>query len=866
MRREFRYTGELTDNKIADIWKRIYDENPSIKRALKEAALEEQKIQGEITGLFKAFYKSELANDIAETEAGKDRLYKYWNKAGLSGSPVEVFNQYLNSHIQDYFTLDTYDYTKPAWDKSQSKTARNNVLIDIIQRRLEDPQTIKERTTPGGFSHASEAAKYMREIMGIDNINYDYSDPWTMVVYNQQNQIAGKVIGIFANQNVNNAIASLMSEFRLNKPIAFGDHVSQGLSDLLNPDSLTKELLAASVDAVKDPVLNFLNINTITADTAGMLSRLGYSFKEIGLLLNQPAVRRLCDYCMDRNMADIDTAINNVLNELGIKEDSPEVTLTSEFLEKQIRDYSKNRELLTSDDSFKNKQGAVLEFFREVYADAKEVSAFVTNTKFTASNAVKSTFGGMYIQQDKVAKYIDQFGTKKNPRLAMKVSDTLDTPLSLQLDMKDTENYMRAVMANPFGYEQVMYDANKAAVKALNRYFPYDTAAYKDVRGFMNDLTKSGLDEATVNDVHQHMLSYMLTTSFSASRFNPDFPVSLDDGREVSAKEYYEDIVPHKISNTLLSNKELGELPIFRYLGFTVDDNERLIMRIDDTGALTPVQKEEIRDSWEALFDNPDTRDMARDLYLYSYYKSGFGFGVIGFNHLAPLELKLNLMIDSDTSYVDFLYDVLDNKYKVNPVEFARSFIKSHRDNTKLVYQPKGPQYNYIKSKIYSNNIAMDSFIIDADADGKKALPFVLRVTKTGTLYKPAILVDNMLYIASGESFNRSSGTMTYRLVRDNIKAKPAPESVTNIEGEDIVDIDRFTIDDLISEVFRSMARQGRIMQEEIPKALAEVRSKINEALKNYSEKDVRDSLINSLVEEYKKTGVHCKSNGERIC
>ena len=46
------------------------------------------------------------------------------------------------------------------------------------------------------------------------------------------------------------------------------------------------ELLSASVDAVKDPVLNYLNLNEITANAAAGLARLGYSTTEIGLLLN----------------------------------------------------------------------------------------------------------------------------------------------------------------------------------------------------------------------------------------------------------------------------------------------------------------------------------------------------------------------------------------------------------------------------------------------------------------------------------------------------------------------------------------------------------------------------------------------------
>jgi hypothetical protein len=32
----------------------------------------------------------------------------------------------------------------------------------------------------------------------------------TIIIYNQQNQVAGKLIGVFANQNTNHAFSTLM--------------------------------------------------------------------------------------------------------------------------------------------------------------------------------------------------------------------------------------------------------------------------------------------------------------------------------------------------------------------------------------------------------------------------------------------------------------------------------------------------------------------------------------------------------------------------------------------------------------------------------------------------------------------------------
>ena len=821
---------------------------------------------------------------IAGFDFDIDKLYfmrreykvKKSDKAGELGSQIikALFGESEHTDIADVFDVhdfEEFDYSKPAWDKSQSRVARNNMLITLMQKRLEDPQTIKDRTTPGGFTHASAAAKYIRTLMGIDNLNYDYSDTWTMVVYNQQNQVAGKLIGIFANQNTNNAIASLMKEFSLMQPIAFGNHPN-GLSNLLNPNALTKELLAASVDAVKDPVLNFLNLNTITADSAGMLCRLGYSFEEIGLLMNQPIIRELCEYCMDNNMSDIDTAIDNLLQDYGARDDYADMSfsrLTVDVLAKNITDFRDNPDIMNYSYYVFN-QAQVLELFRSIYATAKEVGAFVTNTKFTASNAVKSTFGGMYAQQDRVIRYVNNLKSSKNPRLSIIVSDFVDSPITLDLNIGNVEEYMAQILNNPFGYEQVMYDANVQAVKELSKYYPYGNSTYTNIRNFMTDLTKSGLDETTIDQIHEYMLRYMIGLD-EHSKFNPEYPINLDNGETVRAEDYYTKYVPLKVSNLLRTNKELKSLPIFSLLTFEEGSDGNVQMKIADSGALTPTQKDEVRDSWEVLLTNPELSQVAKDLYMYSYYQSGFGFGVIGFNHLAPLELKLQLDLNGETSYTSFLNSVLDDNISVDEVKFARMFLSTHRDNNRLVYEPKSRQYTYIKSYVYQNGMPVDSFILNVTTNKNKVKPFILRSTKEEVHYRPAILVDGLLYVANGIAFNRStSGAMEYRLVKDKSNTKVSlsdigvqdDKSSTVIDGEPIVDIDTMSVDNLVDELVKSQVKTGTLMAEEAEEASRGIRSNILQTTKE----DAREQLIGALLEEYRKLGVSCKLNGEKIC
>jgi hypothetical protein len=107
-----------------------------------------------------------------------------------------------------------------------------------------------------------------------------------------------------ANHNTAHAYATLFDKLQLKVPVAFGSHVGDALSDFVHRDNtqmrnyselMVAELLAASVDAVKDPVLNYLNITSVTANVAALLARLGYSMYDIGILLNQPIIKNFCE-------------------------------------------------------------------------------------------------------------------------------------------------------------------------------------------------------------------------------------------------------------------------------------------------------------------------------------------------------------------------------------------------------------------------------------------------------------------------------------------------------------------------------------------------------------------------------------------
>jgi hypothetical protein len=75
------------------------------------------------------------------------------------------------------------------------------------------------------------------------------------------------------------------------------------------------QFLAASVDAVKDPVLNLLNINLKSVNLAVTLARMGFDIQTISLFMNQPSIKRVIDTTILHD-SDLSLEIEKELNRL----------------------------------------------------------------------------------------------------------------------------------------------------------------------------------------------------------------------------------------------------------------------------------------------------------------------------------------------------------------------------------------------------------------------------------------------------------------------------------------------------------------------------------------------------------------------
>lgn len=755
------------------------------------------------------------------------REYKALKKQSTDEATDALLSAVFSDDTSQLIDFEEYDFNKSPLENTRA--ARNNMLINLIQQRLMDPETMKQRTTPGGFANASKSARIMRELLygsteGIidDNKkvnwealnnrakdkssdpepNYDPSDPMTIITYNQQNQVAGKLIGIFANQNTNHAFASLMKSFKISKPIEFAGH-SYGdgrFSDFLHTpngvdvDLNVAEFLAASVDAVKDPVLNFMNLNTLTADAGAVLARIGYTTTEIGMLFNQPIIKEVCEYSFN-NSVGIDTAIREIREKYknqgaSVRSRKEPLNLEHFSMNKLAKNILNDRVLrekgsnVMDNNTFATEQLEVLDLFNDISAVANDVSKFVISTKFTASNAVGSTFGDLYAQQLKVQKYLSEVGTDAS-HVEMEVTDKLDSPImdDNSLTAMSNSDYLDTMMGNPFAYEQAMFDANRKSLEILSKYFPYNKRAYVNARNTLNGLVNYGsLDADTINSIHSDMMVYLLSNQ-ERSEFNGSLPKQTQHGL-MTTREYYTKWFAKDLLNHLEANPQMKSMPIFAYMlpevkevknPATGESTDEISINIQGIGGLAPYMKDEIRESWADLARNPETSQIATDLFLYNFYKLGFNFSPKAFMNLAPTEVKENIKVptaDGDRSYVDFMNDIMEDKFNINAETFARQYMLNHLDNKRFGLDAKSKTVlDILKPLAIQAGVARNEFTLDlSKIDKESGKYFILKENKIAKSrqFVPMIKINTgqgqVMYMA--DSFDETkTSVMTYHKV-----------------------------------------------------------------------------------------------------
>ena len=516
---------------------------------------------------------------------------------------------------------------------TEGRTYRNNKIVDMTWEVLTHESNADKILNPGGFEPQKkmgylisayrnpantksweELVAISKQPKGIDKLkelcytekNLCYID--THIQFYKQNSAAGSLIGTFAVHKTAHAILE-SDGFKIDIESICPPFVIDGMefnnSLFVDPRYDRKgnligktlgSLVASAADAVKDPILNLMNINSNTSNVLNTLIRLGMDFDTAALFLSQTAITNVLEEHSRRNITE-HTSLNKVIKE------------RCEELE---RDYSIDETLLTQEpitmdelisglnpdiDSIDPKtEYRILKAFNNLQNIG---SAMRSLTRVTRFNSVSSAVGPLIIDNLITEHQLENFSEKilyggepcgiekvyqLHPQL-MQFAKTLDIARDLMLDMPANSNGFRYLLGASKSYKEVFYGDRKLLSQLSDFYQSYSLMA----SGVINS------DE---------LESYI-----------KDFPAQF-------IKNYQQKYKSNPLINAIKAD---------------VTSTGTAILKVDTTG-LDQKAKDILSMAWIDL--HKQDPELSTKLFIYNLFRGGVGFNPKTFTQLAPTYVK----------------------------------------------------------------------------------------------------------------------------------------------------------------------------------------------------------------------------------
>ena len=669
----------------------------------------------EINALYDKLKDNSKFEDYDEKELKS--LIQDWSNGNLD-------NQELEEEIDNVAFFIKKDGTKRSLihykeDNYNERNIRNNEIFDIQWFTLTSPETMDKMFNPGSFDPQKKTARIIQILKANNGINKEYTREnlqskslkelnsilksltkgfdnnitriSTQVKFQQQNMTAGKLIGIFANNNVSHGFIQMQDiqmNFSKEENVCFDGVLLEGavkLDDIYarnKIDYISKNIagfLAASVDAVKDPVLNYMNLNTFTSGVAMTLARLGFDVESIGLFLSQPILVKAANLYANKNndgyISASDTCIE-LLNELS-------AGLSEELKSKGGWRAVVDNEMFAKDDLAENINGGdpeyeikVLKLFNKLLTKANALNDLTFLTKFNSmSNAAGPTIADTIIMTRRKQRFDDSFDGD-NPTFSENAKHIIDN----------------SPILNAFYSTTVGSDG--AAARIFERWFIHYSDAFKNIIKYWEETTKSPLDEKTLNKLVNEWILFKLTKAVEGEN-EPFFDTS-EENRNFYINEFPE----HFLKVCKEFNDELKDNKLINIIKENTGSKKCKVATLEaNTGGFAADTQEEIKNAWTELINsnNEDISKLGRDLFFYCLYRNGFGFSPKTFIHLASVDTKLamgyvDILNDDDLGGIEFNDDAVDY------MEFIRQFKRNHSDDAKIV--PKFGKNDFKNEKI----------------------------------------------------------------------------------------------------------------------------------------------------------------------
>ena len=667
--------------------------------------------------------KKDESKDILSTNLEK-ALYKFYeeNKEKYTYPIRKVkynFNKTLEENIQG---------------KSAQRTTQivNNALIDIIYGILTSPESAHKILDGGNFELAKCGDRICKIANNVTNLNKlakllhleDNSSnsilaklesmsseqldeilkdvetplsplsPVTNLYFHGQNANGGKMIGIYANSSVANAMfqmanVSLKTDVKKGVyPIVFNNEIFDVLGDMYDMNGRLisrniKNFLAASVDNVKDPVLKGLMQSPTTGNLTCMLILAGVDINSVGLFLNQPLTKELITKLDADSNLNINDAIDLLLKAHGLEG-------------KEISANNKQRySQLLKEDLFKNiiqhNDEADLIFltkFKEYYDKAKSYRKIVSVLRNdTKNNSIESSVAGCL----KLLNNLNEFFNSSNKHFSV-------------------GNLISFVNKNREELQEVLNVVSESSVPFMSTFASFGIGSVMELMGpytpFLNQslwniitddefgLSKLYVKDSIPDSFYESILNDYYLFILNQNDFYEHFDSNGNKMNEDESREYFIRKFPNefrKLKNEIpeLKNNQFIKkiIPVLPSKNDKFGKKKRdsfpfTVLKFQNSGSLSRIQEEQYSKDWFSLLtsDNPDIVKLGIDLFKYSTY-FGFGFKPFSYMRMASVNIRKSI-----PKYLELInnqnnFDISSERNSI----FIHSYLRNHAYDDNIV-------------------------------------------------------------------------------------------------------------------------------------------------------------------------------------
>lgn len=710
----------------------------------------------------------------------------------------QEFKEWFEENKENYrYERPKIKYIKYNFSKSireNNLKQRNNQLLNMIWGILTNPDTVDKQLNPGNFDKAKIAARIcnialnadsneLKDILGVENKKDIYMaltslplktlnsisnkfigvmspiSPVTQMFFHDQNATGSKMIGIYANNNANHAMAQHTSLEC--KPFIINGHEYSSLHSIKNDKGnyITRNLsnfLAASVDNVKDPVLRDLMQNTITGDISCFMLRAGVEPIEVGLFMNQPIVKDIINELKNNEFKDRKSVVKSVIDRWAKKrvwKTSPEdaeryKNIYSEDLFNAIL-YEKDMNGTFDENASKGQKGwfnfqlYVGNAFKNMYETSNDLSELTAIMRADTSNG--SAGPGIADTYNKINRII-KFQKKLNEgKLNLYNADLIDFH-----SPKDDEDIYETCMNTMLPFLNAFTICGLGGtMKLMSKYFPFFNSSIYNMLfdsdyGLTNYLKEGRTNPKFINTVLNDLMVYIMSkTKFFGSYTDAQGKVySGFDNRHKFIIDFPQEFLkivnenPDIAENRFISRirlkypkkKNKGKVPI-----------PTLVFR--NSGRLSTIQSDMYSRDWLSPIysSNPKAVELGFNLFKYASFMGGFGFGPNSFIHMAPVLLR--------KAIPEYVFTLRNMFKRDDYTPFIRQFILNHMDMPNLVPSYSIEELNDVNFTNYEkefevpskNNMFIRGSVYSQGSNGNvvlvnKLVPFISVVKSNGEI------------------------------------------------------------------------------------------------------------------------------------